>query len=161
MPKATNQGQGQTSERASSNRSTIVPSSFSPITILISIFTLISAILIAYFFVYASSAAGDTDTDTANVKGIAGFKFPFSRLLGTRQAQVQVPVRPLSSSSSTVVPQGKRSSIFKNLGVEDLEGLTMRTPVYFLSHGGVGYHLPLHSLVSYFIHLLSNRIHYF
>lgn len=90
----------------------------SPATILLVIISALSAIFIAYL-VHSSSR----DQNTANVSRFSSFARLFAR------QPSQVPARAASSSA-----EGFKSGV-ANLGAET--EFKMRTPVYFISHGGV------------------------
>ncbi|KAJ9220110.1 hypothetical protein DTO027B5_7158 [Paecilomyces variotii] len=106
-------------ERSNSNS----PST-SPVTILLSILSVLSAVFIAYL-VHSSTTSTTTtasaDQDTATVTRF----FPFSRLLGRQSV-----VRQVSNSAAL-----QAKSNLANLRAEE-SGFKMRTPVYFISHGG-------------------------
>ncbi|KAJ9311856.1 hypothetical protein DTO271D3_7850 [Paecilomyces variotii] len=106
-------------ERSNSNS----PST-SPVTILLSILSVLSAVFIAYL-VHSSTTTTTTtasaDQDTATVTRF----FPFSRLLSRQSV-----VRQVSNSAAL-----QAKSNLANLRAEE-SGFKMRTPVYFISHGG-------------------------
>ncbi|KAJ9397811.1 hypothetical protein DTO282F9_5331 [Paecilomyces variotii] len=108
-------------ERSNSNS----PST-SPVTILLSILSVLSAVFIAYL-VHSSTTTTTTtttasaDQDTATVTRF----FPFSRLLSRQSV-----VRQVSNSAAL-----QAKSNLANLRAEE-SGTKMRTPVYFISHGG-------------------------
>lgn len=101
--------------------------STSPVTILLSILSVLSAVFIAYL-VHSSTTTTTTtasaDQDTATVTRF----FPFSRLLNRQSV-----VRQVSNSAAL-----QAKSNLANLRAEET-GIKMRTPVYFISHGGVGF----------------------
>jgi hypothetical protein len=114
--------------------------------ILLSIFTLVSAVLIAYLLSYnsnsSSSLAGSSNTvesAAANVEGSRGLFSSVSRLFARR------PVVPASSR----VPQGTATAAASFASqtpitkgpTGNITTAVMRTPVYFLSHGGVSFSL--------------------
>lgn len=109
-----------TGSRPSTSTSS-VSTSISPTTILLAILSVLSAVLIAYLVNCSTTVS--TDEDAATVSRF----FPLTRLFSSRQSVV----RPVANS----VDHQIKSSI-ANLGTEG-SGFKMRTPVYFISHGGV------------------------
>ncbi|KAJ9295122.1 hypothetical protein DTO271G3_6292 [Paecilomyces variotii] len=102
-----------------SNISTSFPSSTS---ILLSILSVLSAVFIAYLIHSSTTTTtASADQDTATVTRF----FPFSRLLSRQSVVRQV--------SNSAAHQAK--SNIANLRAEE-SGFKMRTPVYFISHGG-------------------------
>ncbi|KAL1863637.1 hypothetical protein Plec18167_000733 [Paecilomyces lecythidis] len=108
-----------TGSRPSTSTSS-VSTSTSPTTILLAILSVLSAVLIAYLVNCSTTVSTDEDAST-----VSRF-FPLTRLFSSRQSVV----RPVANS----VDHQLKSSI-ANLGTEG-SGFKMRTPVYFISHGG-------------------------
>ncbi|KAJ5698980.1 hypothetical protein N7462_000985 [Penicillium macrosclerotiorum] len=87
-----------------------------PKLIILSLLSIVTAVLIALFW-----------RDTANLS-------PFRRFFGASSRAARSAGAPLSASASIATASTAKASISSELG--DLPSANMKTPVYFLSHGG-------------------------
>lgn len=125
----------ESSSRLSSSSSSSSFSSYSSlITILTWLSTLVSAVLVAH--VVHHSSDNIANLNFLNLKGAARFfdlPLSFSHLIGT--------------TTSTASRGPAKSIIENNFGAESWKegpSTMTRTPVYFLSHGGVGISISFH-----------------
>ena len=126
------------SESRHNDSETRTPHSFSGHKIaLVTLLTVLTAVLIALLW-----------EDTANL-------FGFRRLLGSCARSAAVPLSASTSVAAAATVKGKSDTV-TSCHVQ----FSMKTPIYFLSHGGVSYLCPVsyHELNADLIHTAKRHV---
>lgn len=128
------------------------PKQKSTLAVLFAVITLLLAIAVAGFWGYTgSTSTGSAGTDDANLFGLR-------RFLGAGGRATSASRGFIASTTSTTTPGGgslpdklkKKKKLGEEEGFEDRVTMA-RTPVYFLSHGGVSFPYPI---LFFLFHLL-------